>query len=111
MSKITLHTDKVFEDVLKALLREEDYLKSVEHAIVKRCRSGFWKWFNKGISDEEIIAESLYAGVQRCHIEMDIDKLKALCAMCRHGIQENVPITLCTQDYELTPALNCLASN
>ena len=101
MSKITLPADKVFEDVLKALLREERYLKSVEHAIVKRYRSGIWKWFNKGLSDEEIITESLYAAVQRCHIAMDIDKLKALCTMCGHGIQEDVPITRCTQDYEL----------
>lgn len=102
MSTVTIRADKVFGDVLNAILREERELARIEQAIVKKYRKGWLNnWMNKKYTDKEIVDGSFDYGFQRCRIMGAIDKLEALSSMCAHAIQEGTTITLCRKDYEM----------
>lgn len=101
MSTVTISPEKVYEVVLKAVLREEHELKRVEQAIVSEYRKWWNNWMYKNYTDEEIVGNSIRHGFQRADIAMNIEKLQALRLMCIHAIQEGTMITLCRKDYEL----------
>lgn len=101
MSAVTISPEKVYEAVLKAILREEHELKRVEQVIVSGHRKWRNNWMYKNYTDEEIVGNSIRYGFQRASIAMDIEKLQALSLMCIHAIQEGTMITLCRKDYEL----------
>lgn len=101
MSTVVVQADRIFEDILNALIREENELERVEQAIVDKHRKWWNAWMNKGLSDSDIVENSIYYGIQRCHISADIDKLKALSMMCGDAIRDGTTFTLCRKDYEL----------
>lgn len=101
MSTVTIRADKVFEDVLKAILREERVLERIEQVIIDKHRKWWNNWMYKGYTGQEIVDNSIHYGFQRAGIAVDIDKLEALSSMCAHAIQEGTTITLCHKDYEL----------
>lgn len=101
MSTVVVQADHIFEDILNALIREEEELKRVEQAIVGKCRKWWNAWMHKGLSDRDIVDNSLHYGFQRFHISSDIDKLKALSRMCGDAIRDDTTFTLCRKDYEL----------
>lgn len=101
MSTVVVQADRIFEDILNALIREEKQLERVEQAIVDKHRKWWNAWMYKGLSDRTIVENSLQYGFQRCHISADIDKLKALSVMCGDAIQDDTIFTLCRKDYEL----------
>lgn len=101
MSTVTISPEKVYEAVLKAILREESELKRIEQAIIDKHRKWWNSWMYKGWTDKEIVDNSIRYAFQRAHISEDIEKLEALSLMCIHAIQEGTTITLCRKDYEL----------
>lgn len=101
MSTVTIPPEKVYEAILKAILREERELKRIEQVIVDKHRKWWNNWMYKGWTDKEIVDNSIHYGFQRGSIAIDIEKLEALSLMCIHAIQEGTTITLCRKDYEL----------
>lgn len=101
MSTVTISPEKVYEAVLKAILRKERELKHIEQVIVNKHRKWWNNWMYKNCTDEEIVGNSIHYGFQRASIAIDIEKLQALSLMCIHAIQEGTMITLCRKDYEL----------
>ena len=101
MSTVVVRADRIFEDILNALIKEEKELERVERVIVDKHRKWWNAWMYKGLSDSDIIESSICYGIQRCHISADIDKLKALSMMCGDTIRDGTTLTLCRKDYEL----------
>lgn len=101
MSTVTIPPEKVYEAVLKAILRKEDELERIEQVIIDKHRKWWNNWMYKGYTDKEIVNNSIHYGFQRADIAIDIEKLEALSLMCIHAIQEGAAITLCRKDYEL----------
>lgn len=90
MSTVTISPEKVYEAVLKAILREERELKRVEQVIVNKHRKWWNNWMYKNCTDEGIVGNSIHYGFQRASIAMDIDKLQALSLMCIHAISRRI---------------------
>lgn len=101
MSSVTVHAEKMFEDIINALIREENKLEQAEARVVSKYRKWWNAWMHKGLSDKDIVDQSAWYGMQRYHLEEDIDKLKALTRMCGDAIRDQTVITLCRKDYEL----------
>lgn len=101
MSTVVVNASRIYEDILNALIREETELARVEDLIVAKYRKWWNAWMHKGLSDRDIVDNSIQYVFQRCHISSDIDKLKALSMMCGDAIRDGTTLTLCRKDYEL----------
>ena len=101
MSTVAVRADRIFEDILNALLREETELARVEALVVAKYRRWWTGWMNKGLSYKEVVDQSAWYGMTRYHLEVDIEKLKALSMMCGDAIRDDTTLTLCCKDYEL----------
>lgn len=101
MSTVVVKADIIFEDILNALIREEEELKRVEALVIAKYRKWWNGWMNKRFSDEELVHQSAWYLLDRCNIEEDIDKLKALSMMCGDAIRWDTTFTLYRKDYEL----------
>ena len=101
MSTVAVRADRIFEDILNALLREETELARVEALVVTKYRKWWNAWMNKRLSDKEIVEQSSWDRMTRYHLEVDIEKLKALSMMCGDAIRDDTTLTLCCKDYEL----------
>ena len=101
MSKIEIPVEKVYGDVIKALLSKEGELQYIHNDIVYQSRRWWGKWLYKDLTDNEIVNRSLDYRIQRAEIELDISKLKALRLMCVHGVVQQTAISLSREDYQL----------
>ena len=101
MSTVVVRADRIFEDILNALIREEARLTRIEAHVIAKYRKWWNAWMHKGLSDKEIVEQSSWYRMTRYHLEEDIDKLKALSMMCGDAIRDGTTLTLCRKDYEL----------
>ena len=101
MSTVVVRADRIFEDIINALIREETELARVEALVVTKHRKWWNAWMNKRLSDKGIVEQSSWYWMTRYHLEVDIEKLKALSMMCGDAIRNGTTLTLCRKDYEL----------
>ena len=101
MSTVAVQAYRVFADIINALIREETGLARVEALVVTKYRKWWNAWMNKRLSDKEIVEQSSWYRMTRYHLEVDIEKLKALSMMCGDAIRNGTTLTLFRKDYEL----------
>lgn len=54
MSTVTIRADKVFEDVIKAILQKERELARIEQVIVQKHRKWWNNWMYKGYTEKRL---------------------------------------------------------
>lgn len=101
MSHVTVQVDKIAEDILKSITQRERELERINRVIVSKYRKWWNSWMYKGVTDKEIIKNSLHYGFQRCSIMYDIDTLKLLQKMCEDAMLSTGTIALSRRDYGL----------
>ena len=101
MSEVEVRADKVYPDIQEAIRRNENLLSQVESRVLAHHKKWWKRWLYCGMTDEEIVRQSICSLFFRCDIKDNIDALKLLQKMCEDAMLSTGSITLSRKDYWL----------
>lgn len=103
MATIQLPWAKVFEKLIDRQLEIEREKKELESRVVAYERKGLKKWFNKSVSDEDLLYNSLYAWWSRVRCEEKWEKVEVMIRMCVTASSEDsdAMIAINNEEYQL----------